>query len=113
MQHEASQPVDGGPVPLSYATTQRRSHRLGITGLSCALVSPSIYLLLIILGRMDLHPGYRGAVTMALLAVASAIAAICLSVLSLRRESRNGWATAGLVLGSLALCFNCFALGNA
>jgi hypothetical protein len=113
MQHEANQQVGADPLPLSYAKAERRSRRLGIAGLFCALVSPCIYLLIIVLRNMNLHPGWRAAVTMVMLALASAVAGLCLSILSLRREAKNGWAASGLAISAVALCYNCFALGNA
>ena len=113
MQHEANQAGDERPLPLSYAKAESRSRRLGVVGLCCGLVSPCIYLLIVVLRGIDLHPGYRAAVTMVMVALASAIAGLFLSILSLRRESKNGWAAGGVAISGLALCFNCFALGFA
>jgi len=109
----ANQHIDEPPSPLSYGTVEPNSHRLGIVGLCCALVTPCAYLLIFVLRSMNLHPGWRAAVTMLLLAFASAFAGLILSLLSWRREPKNGWAAAGLVLSGIAFCFNCLALGMA
>ena len=112
MQHDEGTQLSDPPPQLWYAAPERRTPRLGIVSFCCSLVSPCVYLLIIVLGGMNLHPGNRAAVTMALVATASAIAGLCLSVLSLRHESGNNWARFGSGLSFLALCFNCIALAH-
>src|SRR5438874_10534317 len=110
MQHKANQQSGERPLPLSYATPQSR--RLGIVGLCCGLVSPCIYVLIAVLHVMNLDGGHRGAMTIAMVALGSAIAGLCLLVLALRRDTTDAWAGGGVMVSLLALYFNCVALAG-